>query len=215
MTIWGSHNNTIINNTASYNEVGIVLFGDFGRCYDNIISGNIVSNNLNYGIRVSRSPQNVFCKNIVKDNENEGIYIYESSHNNTFTENVILNNGQIGLKIDYQSYWNLIYYNCFIGNNINAQDDRTDNEWDNGTLGNFWDDYDGVDSNDDGIGDTPYDVPPAGSSVDKFPLMKCPITAHSPEGDGIPIELIILISVISGGAVIGVATLLLIRRRKK
>jgi len=32
---------------------------------------------------------------------------------------------------------------------------------------------------------------------------------------GIPIELIVLISVISGGAVIGVATFLLIRRKRK
>jgi len=35
------------------------------------------------------------------------------------------------------------------------------------------------------------------------------------DGGGIPIELIILISVISGGAVIGVATLLLIIRKRK
>jgi len=36
------------------------------------------------------------------------------------------------------------------------------------------------------------------------------------QGDGgIPIELIVLISVISGGAVIGVATILLIRRKRK
>lgn len=212
VTVWGSHNNTIMNNTASYNEVGIVLRGEFGRCYDNIISGNIVSNNLNYGIRVSRSSQNVFCKNTVKDNENDGIYISIESYNNTFTENVILNNGQIGLKIDDHSYCNLIYYNCFIGNNMNAQDDRTDNEWDNGTLGNFWDDYDGVDANNDGIGDTPYDVPPVGYSVDNYPLMKCPIPQ---DNGGFPFELIILISVISGGAVIGVATLLLIRRKRK
>ncbi|MHA1107065.1 MAG: NosD domain-containing protein, partial [Promethearchaeota archaeon] len=108
---------------------------------------------------------------------------------------------------------NLIYYNCFIGNNINAQDDRTDNEWDNGTLGNFWDDYAGVDANNDGIGDTPYDVPPVGSSVDNFPLMKYPYSI--PQEGGFPIELIILISVISGGAVIGVATLLLIIRKRK
>ena len=213
-TVWGSHNNTITNNTASYNEVGIVLYGNAGRCYDNIISGNIVSNNLNYGIRVSKSPQNIFCKNTVKDNENDGIYIYIESHNNTFTENIILYNDQIGLKIDNQSYGNVIYYNCFIGNNINAQDDKTDNEWDNGILGNFWDDYDGVDANDDGIGDTPYDVPPVGSSVDNFPLMTCPFSILQDNG-GFPFEVIILISVISGVAVIGVATLLLIIRKKK
>ena len=45
--------------------------------------------------------------------------------------------------------------------------------------------------------------------------MKCPIPIPSQEGGGIPIELIILISVISGGAVIGVATLLLLIRKRK
>jgi len=38
---------------------------------------------------------------------------------------------------------------------------------------------------------------------------------ESEDGGGNPIELIILISVISGGAVIGVATLLLIRLKRK
>jgi len=197
VTIWGSHNNTILNNTVSYNEVGIVLYGAFGRCYNNTISGNIVSNNLNYGIWVARSPQNIFCKNIVRDNENDGIYLYKESHNNTFTENVILNNGQKGLKIDYISSWNLIYYNCFIGNGLNAQDNGTSNKWDNGVSGNYWDDYDGVDANDDGIGDTPYDIPPAGSSVDNFPLMKCPHSLPQ-EGGGIPgYNLFILLSILS------------------
>jgi len=38
---------------------------------------------------------------------------------------------------------------------------------------------------------------------------------ESEDAEGIPIELIILISVISGGAVIGVATLLLLIRKRK
>jgi len=214
VTIWGSHNNTISNNTASYNEVVIVLYGILGRCYDNLVSGNIVSNNLNYGIRVSRSPQNIFCKNTIEDNENDGIYLYKESHNNTISENIIKNNGQIGLKIGNQSYWNLIYYNCFIGNNLNAQDDGTENEWDNGISGNYWDNYTGSDTDDDGIGETPYDVPPVGGSVDNFPLMKCPYSPPQ-EGRGIPFVLIILISSIGGGAVIVVVTILLIRLKKK
>jgi len=43
-------------------------------------------------------------------------------------------------------------------------------------------------------------------------LMECPLPVP---GDVIPLELIIIISVISGGAVIGVATLLLVRRKRK
>ncbi|MFX1420267.1 MAG: nitrous oxide reductase family maturation protein NosD [Promethearchaeota archaeon] len=214
VSIWGSHNNTIRNNEVSYNDIGIYLYGDFGRSYDNNISSNTVINNFEYGIRVSRSPQNIFCKNLVRDNDNIGISVWKESHNNTFTENIILNNNDVGLKIAYDCYWNLVYYNCFIGNVINAQDEGTDNEWDNGVYGNYWDDYNGLDANDDNIGDTPYDVPPTGSSVDNFPLMTCPFSIPS-VGGGFPIDLIILIAGISGGVVIVIAVILFIRIKRK
>ncbi len=214
VSIWGSHNNTIINNTASYNEIGIALFGDFGRCYNNTLSGNVVSNNIDYGIRVSRSPQNIFRKNTVKNNENDGIYTYKESNNNTFSENAFIKNGMTGLNIGYQSYWNLIYYNCFSGNGLNAQDDGTSNEWDNEFYGNYWDNYTGLDTDHNGIGDVSYNISGIAENQDRFPLMKCPFSIYQDTG-GFPFELIILISVISGGAVIGVATLLLIRRKRK
>lgn len=69
-------------------------------------------------------------------------------------------------------------------------------------------DYDG-----DWIGDVPYNITSSAGSQDNFPLMKCPLPLKGKEG--IPIELIILISVISGGALIGLATVLLIRRKRK
>lgn len=43
----------------------------------------------------------------------------------------------------------------------NAFDDGVDNQWDNGAIGNYWSDYSGKDTNDDGIGDTPYTIPEA------------------------------------------------------
>jgi hypothetical protein len=50
-------------------------------------------------------------------------------------------------------------------------------------------------------------------SQDNFPLMKCPLPLRGT--GGIPFELIILISVIGGVAVIGVAVLLVSRRNRK
>jgi len=41
--------------------------------------------------------------------------------------------------------------------------------WDNGTQGNYGSDYDGVDLDGDGIGDTPYMVPP--NNRDNYPFM--------------------------------------------
>jgi hypothetical protein len=70
---------------------------------------------------------------------------------------------------------NTIYQNNFIDNPGNAYD-TTGNMWDNGTVGNYWSDYTGSDSNGDGIGDTPYMIP-GNISMDQFPLME-PFEAH-------------------------------------
>jgi len=42
--------------------------------------------------------------------------------------------------------------------------------WDNGSIGNYWDDYQGVDANHDGIGDTPYLISGSPGSQDNFPI---------------------------------------------
>ena len=49
-------------------------------------------------------------------------------------------------------------------------DDGLTNHWDNGMIGNYWEDYLGVDANDDGIGDTPYDIPGGEGVQDNFPI---------------------------------------------
>ena len=55
----------------------------------------------------------------------------------------------------------------------NARDDVI-NQWDNGTKGNFWSDYTGIDINSDGVGDTPYNLSDVGNKKDRYPLMEEP-----------------------------------------
>jgi len=215
-----SNNNTISRNTLDNNNLaGIYL----SLSNNNSIFRNDISNN-NYDL----SPSGVngvgvnlytLCNNnSVYENtllyNNIGVYVYLGRYN-TITYNVIKDNYEYGLLIDGAfSEFNLIYSNCFISNLIeNACDNATNNQWDNGTIGNYWDDYDGIDADANGVGDISYNITGSAGTQDNFPLMKCPIPVQ--EGGGIPIELIILISVISGGAVIGVATTLLIRRKRK
>ena len=53
---------------------------------------------------------------------------------------------------------------------INAYDNGTNNMWDNGEKGNSWHDYEGCDSNNDGIGEKSYDIPGIALAQDRYPL---------------------------------------------
>ncbi|MFX0105337.1 MAG: nitrous oxide reductase family maturation protein NosD [Candidatus Hodarchaeota archaeon] len=198
--------NTISKNKANDNDYGIML----GVCFNNILLENNAFNN-DYGIYLAGSFYATISGNIVNSNWFYGIYL-EVSLNSTVTENIVYYNWY-GISIDENSISNTIYLNCF-NNTLNARDNGLNNSWDNGIKGNFWGDYNGTDLNNNGIGDTPYNITGSAGSQDNFPLMICPLPLEKPKG-GLPMELIIIISVISGGAVIGIATILLIRRKRK
>ncbi|MFX1488638.1 MAG: nitrous oxide reductase family maturation protein NosD, partial [Promethearchaeota archaeon] len=170
-------NNTISNNTAN-NNTGDGIF--FSQSKGNTIKNNTIKSNRHNGIYfVGRSDNNTIFKNNVKDNEQNGIFFWAGDHN-VIKENSIINNGR-GIFL-YDSDNNLVYYNCF-NNTTNARDrinslDEVHNHWDNGTVGNHWADYTGLDLDDNGIGDDPYTIAGYAGSQDNFPLMKCPFSAQ-------------------------------------
>ena len=92
------------------------------------------------------SSDNIISNNTCSYNYYNGIYLYDSSDNN------------------------ILYLNIFIANNENAADDGVDNQWDNGSIGNYWDDYGGEDANNDGIGDTPYSIGGFAGDQDNYPI---------------------------------------------
>ncbi|RZN34964.1 MAG: hypothetical protein EF813_09390 [Methanosarcinales archaeon] len=110
---------------------------------------NIVTDNeirlCNCGIHLQSSDNNILTANTASDN-NRGISIRGSSNNNTLYQNNLINN------TDYNAY------------------DECTNTWDSGSAGNYYSNYNGTDTDGDGIGDTPYSIP-GGSSIDRFPLM--------------------------------------------
>jgi parallel beta-helix repeat protein len=107
-----------------------------------------------------------------------GLTFFES-FNNTI-ENCRIFNNSCGVGL-CRSDWNLFYHNSFIGNDRNVISDYyypfqdissgyfSTNIWDDGLEGNHWSEYDGMDANEDGIGDTPYFID--SNNTDLCPLM--------------------------------------------
>jgi len=68
------------------------------------------------------------------------------------------------------------------------------NFWDNGSTGNYWSDYNGIDANADDIGDTPYIIDE--NNQDNYPLMEPTIIPEFPSWAPLLITLVALVAVI-------------------
>jgi parallel beta-helix repeat protein len=133
---------------------------------------NIISDNEYIGITIDTSSSNLVRENTISGS-NYGIYItttwwFPYSNYNVITRNIISNNNNEGIFIEWDHDYNEIYYNNFI-NNGNQASDYAINTWDDGSgKGNYWSDYTGSDTDSDGIGDT--DLPHVG--LDYYPIME-------------------------------------------
>lgn len=148
-----------IQNGGDFPHCGVLV----SSCNGNIISNNIIRNNYN-GLELHQSNGSNVFDNTITNNSNAAIYISYSS-DNIVVSNAILDNS-IGAWISSSYTPNTLHHNNFIDNTNQVQDDGT-NVWDDGWEGNYWSDYNGTDSNEDGIGDTflPW------QGVDYKPLM--------------------------------------------
>jgi len=186
-----SNSNTLTNNIASNNNIGIYLTGS---SY-NTLTNNIASNNSGIGgtgiyLGLS-SKHNTLANNTVSSNNNYGIELYYLCTSNDITGNTANSNNNIGIYLHGSSNDNNIYNNYF-NNTNNAGDDGT-NIWNitikqTGTNiiggsylgGNYWGDYEGEDSDDDGLGDTSLPYNSSGgiqNGGDWLPLMEVDIIA--------------------------------------
>jgi len=159
--------NTILYGTGSNNVITI-------RATSVNITGFTIQNGLISGILIESSKDCKIFRNII-DNNIIGIKLI-SSKNFIITNNTISNNSEVGINITNThtnsnvSKYNTIYLNNFIDNKNNVFDEGKKNNWSYENQGNFYDDYNGIDKNNDGIGDNSYSIA-GGKNKDKYPLM--------------------------------------------
>lgn len=161
-----STNNNIFQNNITNNEYGIkIKYASF----HNYISNNIISSNTLYGIYpLSGSGDNIISWNTISHSQH-GIRLKGSTNNKIFG-NTVTNNRR-GFYLCCGSNGNDVFNNEFINNSeYNARDATRINAWNNETIGNYWDDHTGIDTNDDGISETYYSIQ-GGNSRDNYPLM--------------------------------------------
>jgi parallel beta-helix repeat protein len=123
---------------------GIALFRD---CSNNIIFGNNITGFVNQAIRITDGSNNTVYGNYMANNQFAiALGGFGDPANNTF------------------------YGNTFTADSCKIRiNDVEGTFWDNGTIGNYWGDYNGTDSNGDGIGDTPHVINE--NIQDNYPLV--------------------------------------------
>jgi len=82
----------------------------------------------------------------------------------------LLIKGEIGLSLKLiDKIYKEFFYNNFSRNNIQVKDLGV-NIWYLNNIGNFWDNYLGYDTNNDGIGETPYIISQDPLIEDRYPI---------------------------------------------
>jgi len=142
----------------------------------NCLLNNITSNEFSsvYGILMESSSNNSILSNKIGQDKTgggnvHGITIGDESNDNIIFDNYIRKDSLFGgIGISTGGNFNLVYFNVILGAGDHAFSIGVNNKWDNGSIGNYWSDYSGVDANDDGIGDTPYGI--SGGVQDYYPI---------------------------------------------
>jgi nitrous oxidase accessory protein len=184
ITGYNTENVVITGNNVSANEYGI----NIGICRNITISENQISDNKGGVELYYYGPHFVHSNNIT--NNSWGIKFAEGCGNATVYRNRITQNGVGAVLLIFPNagdvvvsgVGNTVFGNLFINNtrqvtqeesNYNYPDTTSMGTdivlWDNGTIGNYWDDYSGLDENDDGLGDAPYIIDE--NNKDTYPLM--------------------------------------------
>jgi len=133
--------------------------GDISYCgisvfrSNSVVVNNTLLRNNYYGLELANSSNCKIFSNVIMNSSYAGVYVHDSSSNNTFFQNTIEDN-VIGLLAYSPS--NTFYHNNFINNTNQYSALPPVIHMDNGLEGNYWSDYNGSDTNLDGIGSSAF-----------------------------------------------------------
>ena len=155
LTLIKTTNSTIANNTITNTWRALYL----NQSDNNSIVGNFLANN-RYGIQLVESA-NVITGNTIQNNK-YGISLVGANSVGTTNERVYLNN-----FINNEEH-----VSPFTRHPLDFMPAPPESYWDNGKVGNFWSNYNGTDTNGDGIGETEYLASIYHNITDRYPLTK-------------------------------------------
>lgn len=175
VNVW-SNNNQIYDNIIDVGSIGISI----NFCDSNQIYNNKITDMLPCGIFIEHSSNNQIFENDFED-INTGspwaaVVIANNCNNNELYKNDFTGtSGGYSIRTQSVTSDNIFYHNNIAGSGDGAYgcDESSDNYWYSTTLneGNYWEVYNGADSNSNGIGDTPFDINCLGGAQDIYPFI--------------------------------------------
>ena len=175
-----TNNSFILYNTLKYNKYGIYFISGL----NNTVEGNYIYNNF-YNTMEGLTFDFYDDHNQIINNEIigcvNGIKFRLSSYN-VISGNIIRDN-YYGILVMGGSEHNLFYENYFTGNQLHVDGGSTTNKWNSTDIGNYWDNYTGIDADNNGIGDTPHIISQNPLIQDFLPIV---ITENPPSSEFIP-----------------------------
>ena len=176
---------TIKNLNVNWFSIGIYI-----RTANNTLIGNSASNNI-VGVLLSGSGNNI-SMNYIKNNRQGLFFGFEQvngSSGNIPSDIRISDNSFVSNEMQLSGCV------CEVYNFSEAQ-----HAWDYNNRGNYWSDYNGTDTNGDGVGDTFYMIDLL--NYDRYPLIESPAQPPTPPAQfpleyvGLAIAVVVVVSIV-------------------
>ena len=221
------------SNVVSNNRIEVMLPIILDRAQLNIIEKNRISGPVGQkggeGIALfANCSNNLITGNTISGFTNQAIRFVFNAENNTVYGNYMENNG-FAVVIQERAVNNRFYGNTFGADSCNVSIFEVQStSWDNGTIGNYWGEYKGIDGNSDGIGDTSFKLSgyiwdqkahgfasaPAGQ--DNYPLM----APYDLENEAVELPqnqsfLVMLVTASVAALIVGAALFVYFKRKRR